>query len=401
MSNELVHTPAKSSKDNDKQNRNQYTRKEVTKKNCKPVDNVVFLKTHKTGSSTILNILQRYSDHRNLSMVLPGLPEANHKLGWPNMFTNKYVFEHEEGRKYNVFANHARFTKQNILNMMKDPKNTKFVTILRDPLYQLESSAAYFGYNKIFNISRLNMTARFLEKTENDRDELWKMTRRPRESMLYLVKNPNAFDLGFRTWIENEESILKAVDTVRKDFNLVMISDYMLESLVLLKDELCWDLEDVTHFTLNKRPKKNRQPITDTPQRREQIRNWSSIDYALFDYYNQTLWHRIAEKGEQFQRDVEKLKTLNKDFREKCIDSGTHYDKSQPWFHILGYKVKEDSKNKDYYELCKQMTRAEIDYNNVLREKQSRKGWITPTKKPKLKKLPSKKKNLSRPRILN
>ena len=47
-------------------------------------------------------------------------------------------------------------------------------------------------------------------------------------------------------------NIAKVIDTVEKEFQLVMISDYMFESLVLLKDELCWDLEDVVYFTLTK-----------------------------------------------------------------------------------------------------------------------------------------------------
>ena len=38
---------------------------------CKPRHKVMFLKTHKTGSSTITNVLNRYADEHNLTIALP------------------------------------------------------------------------------------------------------------------------------------------------------------------------------------------------------------------------------------------------------------------------------------------------------------------------------------------
>ena len=354
------------------------------KRKCKPVENVVFVKTHKTGSSTILNILQRYSEKHNLSMVLPRLPVTNHMLGWPNRFRSTYVFEHEAGRKYNLFANHARFSKQQIQRVMKDPTHTKFVTILREPLHQLESSAVYFKYHRFFNLREENLIENFLKKTVQDRDGLRNLIRRSRFSVLNLVKNPNAFDLGYRTWVEDDVSVSEILGTVKRDMSLVMISDHMLESLVLLKDELCWDLEDVVYFTLNKRPKRFRQDIDDaSATKRAMLRKWSKIDVALFDHFNKTLWEKVRDGGERFRNDVERLKQLNRDLEEKCIDRGVHYDKTQPWFPILGYKIREDTAGTEYHDLCHRMVRPEIVYNNHLRERQSRRGWVASAKKPK------------------
>lgn len=354
-------------------------------KKCKPVENVVFVKTHKTGSSTILNIIQRYSEKSKLPMVLPRLPEKNHMLGWPYRFNSNNVFEHEAGRRYNLFANHARFSKRQIERVMADPVNTKFVTILREPMRQLESSAVYFKYQNLFNISKDNLVENFLKKTARDRDELWKMTRKPKSSILYLIKNPNTFDLGHRTWVDDDAAVSKILDTVKGDMNLVMISDHMLESLVLLKDELCWELEDVVYFTLNKRPKRFRQKIEDdaSSPKRAMLREWNKIDVTLFDHFNATLWRKIRNGGEQFRKDVERLKQMNQDLEKKCLDQGggQSYDKTQPWFPILGYKIRNDTVGTAYHELCKQLIRPEIEYNNHLRELQSRNGWVVPTKK--------------------
>lgn len=361
------------------------TPQEVIKvvRKCKPIQNVVFLKTHKTGSSTILNILQRFSENRNLSMVLPSLPEKNHRLGWPYKFQTRYIFEHQANKKYDIFANHARYQRSTIESIMRDPSKTKFVTILRDPLFQLESSAVYLKFDRLFNISKENLVDAFLTKMERNEQEIWNKTRHPKNPAMYLTKNPNAFDLGFRTWSQDHASVMKIIDTVQKDFQLVMISDYMLESLVLLKDELCWDLKDVVYFTLNKRPKRFRQAVNNISDQRKRVKKWNRIDYELFDHFNQTFWQKVKTKGAQFQKDVEKLRDLNKELEDKCIDHGTHYDKSQPWFPILGYKIKADAIGSTYYELCQQMSRSEIDYNNMLREKQSHLNWKKPNKMKK------------------
>ena len=42
-------------------------------KKCKPVENVIFLKTHKAASSTIINILYRYADRQNKKIALPAV----------------------------------------------------------------------------------------------------------------------------------------------------------------------------------------------------------------------------------------------------------------------------------------------------------------------------------------
>ena len=352
-------------------------------KKCKPVENVVFVKTHKTGSSTILNIIQRYTEKQNLSMVLPRLPVANHMLGWPYRFDSKFVFEHEAGRTYNMFANHARFNKQKVLGIMKDPGRTKFVTILREPMSQLESSAVYFMYNIAYRLPKENLTEHFLNSTVTNHERYWNISRRPRKAMHFLMKNPNAFDLGHRTWVEDEDSVSEIVGAVKKDIDLVMISDRMLESLVLLKDELCWDLEDVVYFTLNKRPKQQRQRVVDTPRNRDLLKNWNNIDYALFREFNRTLLERIEAGGDRFRSDVERLRQLNRDLEEKCIDHGVHYDKSQPWFPILGYKLKNTTMGTKYHALCQSLIRPEIEYNNHMRQRQSRRGWEIPIRSKK------------------
>lgn len=51
-----------------------------------PATHIAYIKTHKTGSSTIWSILINYALNHNLTIALPASKQGN-KLGWPNSFT--------------------------------------------------------------------------------------------------------------------------------------------------------------------------------------------------------------------------------------------------------------------------------------------------------------------------
>lgn len=76
-----------------------------------PVTNIMFLKTHKTASSTVLNILYRFSESHNLSTALPAGSRVH--LGYPWLFVTRYVEGlKQDGRlqhHFNVMCNHLRF----------------------------------------------------------------------------------------------------------------------------------------------------------------------------------------------------------------------------------------------------------------------------------------------------
>ncbi|KAK9401084.1 galactose-3-O-sulfotransferase 2 [Crotalus adamanteus] len=61
---------------------------------CQPITDVMFLKTHKTASSTILNILYRFSEKHNLTIALPYGNEPH--LGYPTSKGKKKKKEVEE-----------------------------------------------------------------------------------------------------------------------------------------------------------------------------------------------------------------------------------------------------------------------------------------------------------------
>lgn len=70
----------------------------------------MFLKTHKTASSTVLNILYRFAEMHNLSVALPA--GSRFHLGYPWLFLARYVEGVEQDgpqRHFNIMCNHLRF----------------------------------------------------------------------------------------------------------------------------------------------------------------------------------------------------------------------------------------------------------------------------------------------------
>ena len=65
--------------------------------------------------------------------------------------------------------------------------------------------------------------------------------------------NSNFWDLGYSNEMTDQAEINSTVAAILKKFDLIMISDYMDESLILLRHELGWNMEDILYFTINKR----------------------------------------------------------------------------------------------------------------------------------------------------
>ncbi|XP_065659230.1 galactose-3-O-sulfotransferase 3 isoform X2 [Hydra vulgaris] len=277
--------------------------------------NVIFLKTHKTGSSTVTNIIQRYAKLHHLKAALP---LCYHRFCYPNKFKEAYLYEHKKGDTYNVIFNHAVFHKENMKKLM-NPQSTKIITIIREPYSQFDSIAQYLNFKKHYNLSgNLPLLDEFFELPEQYLKKILQtVDLRDGEGSFALVKNPNAFDLGFDVWNETDEYIKSVLTSITRDFDLVMIMEYMEESLILLKNELNWKLEDVVFKVHNARTYKENNTIN-VENLRKKILNWSKLDTAIYNQFNKTFWAKVNNSAPNFYEEVDKLKILNYNLVNHC-----------------------------------------------------------------------------------
>lgn len=76
---------------------------------CEPHKSVVMIKTHKSGSSTLQNILLRKAESEDLKVALPrDGPYLKDNLG----FHRDVIYLDDGERKYNILASHMHLSTQ-------------------------------------------------------------------------------------------------------------------------------------------------------------------------------------------------------------------------------------------------------------------------------------------------
>ena len=139
-----------------------------------------------------------------------------------------------------------RFNLSRVQKVM--PKDSLFVSILREPGEVFESSFHYFyeivpSFNKLPQ-NELNSTEIWLNNASKYFDS------EKRTGFWFIAKNHMMYDFGFDPMMENDNRTRAAIEAIDKTFDFIMISNYMDESLVLLADILCWPLADVSSVVL-------------------------------------------------------------------------------------------------------------------------------------------------------
>ena len=312
---------------------------------CKPVKHFIFLKTHKTASTTISNICLRFA---NKQQAVLGLPiEKRWELGGYPAFIDKN-FVTPSLKKYDAMCHHSRFHKLKLDEITHSDK--KIFTILRDPADNFESNFRFFRdypYKEWLGENYLDRFEEFVDFPENfyDSNTPWH----------FRAKNYQAFDLGFdntKDTNDNPDYIRKAVDLLDKNVNLVMITEMINESLLMLRQLLCMDFEDIIYLKLKLSNHDSTSNITGrndnaknkfSQKTRDKIKFWNSFDTELYNHFHFKLKHKIeTEYGlEEMEKDLKILEFRLKEVENHCIEKYEGF-REKPWINRLVLKKPVD-----------------------------------------------------------
>ncbi|XP_001624149.3 galactosylceramide sulfotransferase isoform X2 [Nematostella vectensis] len=318
---------------------------------CKRVDHVLFLKTHKTGSSTLTNLLNRYGNKHELTFALP---QTAYSFNWPHKFRTVYVVP--VYRRPHILCNHARFNKKP-MNILFPKKDTKYLTILRHPVTHFESIFNFMKLWDSLNIKgrdSIEIMDKFLQGNSSFNPEYLssKLTAR-------LLRNPMLFDLGMDyRYFQDLSAVWTYIQTLHKEFDLVLIMEYFDESMVLMKRTFCWDIDDVLYLKLNERRDKDKRNITE--KMKQNILSWSQADMMLYRSFNKTFWKRIENEGPAFYYDLARFRERKKEVFDMCVKSDKHVDQAYSHHYVKGYLLR-DLRGKDR-EFCRSLVRNELNY---------------------------------------
>lgn len=235
------------------------------------------------------------------------------------------------------------------------PEDTVYITILRNPITMFESLYNYYKLEKFYkfkfdllNSDNLTVIPNFSKRFANR-----------------IGLNQMFYDLGFdlkNSKLTDYQPYIKYLDSI---FDLVMIEEYMDESLVLLKNLLCWSIDDVVTFKVNARIKKD--DIGDLATKR--IKKLNQADVQLYDYFLDKFKQKITVLDKKkLEKDVEELKSRRKYWFDECVDT----QNMKPNFkitndlqlNILRFSTKKDNLT------CKFLTSKELELTKLVREHQ-------------------------------
>lgn len=329
-----------------------------------PITNIMFLKTHKTASSTVLNILFRFAEMHNLSVALPA--GSHFHLGYPWLFLARYVEGVEQDgpqRHFNIMCNHLRFNLPEVQKVM--PNDTLYFSILRNPIFQLESSFTYYRGDAPAFRAAPSLDA-FLEAPHTYYNQNLSLRNAYARNLMW-------FDLGFDPNAPVEESYVRArLAEVERRFPLVLIAEHFDESMVLLRRRLRWRLDDVVSFKLNSRSQRTVTRLS--PEGQERAKRWCALDWRLYQHFNRTFWASVrAELGpRRLRSEVARLRARRRELEALCLQDGAPKNKTQiadrglqPFqsgeADILGYNLRQGLDN-DTLRMCRRMVMPELQY---------------------------------------
>ncbi|XP_071549599.1 galactosylceramide sulfotransferase-like isoform X2 [Panulirus ornatus] len=316
---------------------------------CRPTSDIAFLKTHKCASSAIQNILFRYGLRHNLHFALPDF--GNYFGGGLRPFhSGMLVASPWYKLGVNIMAIHTKWDHLEVERVM--PRDTVYLTIVREPADLFESLYVYTNMEKVYN------------KTVEEY-VLSVPAEAPRHHK-YIGYNQMVWDLGMpEPHMNNLTAVQHLVRRAEEQFNLVMVADRMEESLVLMSHLLCWNLTDVLVLKVNARSLKFKRSMS--PEVREVLTHKLASDYLVYDHFVRRFDELVHDFGrERMAGEVARLRLLTDQLTKTCgfvkKESSMMAGAERPSSNMVdGYKAESGNSR------CTQYTRTELSFINLLR----------------------------------
>lgn len=304
--------------------------------------NIYFVKTHKTASSALQNVLIRLADKRNMRVVTNLAKEAQFVI--KNNLNNKIYFIH--GR-------HNRRKAESAF-----PRNRSlYITILRNPVSQLLSSINYF--------KGLENRKDFIVKNiENEK--LMKLMGK-RSKIYCLLGNSASYDLGLVNCAESykgsEESL---IENFKQQFDLVFLTEFFNEGLILLKRYLNLTYRDIVCLSVNQGIK--RKKPKDVQWAQSIVGKVSNADLILYNYFLK----KYQNISLILKDEVNELKKQINLYENKCTNG-----REEKYFYanvpFVGYQLKKNLTD-NLKNFCWKLTITELNFLDYIKKK-SNKIW--------------------------
>ncbi|XP_070552826.1 galactosylceramide sulfotransferase-like [Ptychodera flava] len=325
---------------------------------CFSVERIIYIKTHKTASTTLSSIIQRWGYLNGVNFALP----INGHTFSPTVRFNQMMVKPVPSRHYSILTNHARYYRP---EMEKVVPNALYITILRDPTAQLESA---FGYYKMAQQLRLDKYKNPFAKFMDDPQKY--LTSRRDFHLWTQMRNGQIFDLGLDHRFHDNDTVVDAkIEALSKEFRMVLITEYFDESLLVLKNILCWDMDNILYLSNSIRGRTLHYRMSGDLIKK--TRDWNKADLKLYEHFNSSLWTKIRDYGPNFEKDLAKFRRELELVKQRCIVPNRYRA-------ITDFREERLVLKRGAGSFCKYLWFGDMEYTELIREKQRRQPWLPP-----------------------
>ena len=185
----------------------------------------------------------------------------------------------------------------------------KYFSIIRDPVDLFISMWDYYDFSKAFKMDletfAVNTTMAFKKRT--DRMKKWS------------GYNMMLFDFGLPlASLDNESAVVAKIAQIENNFDLIMVMEQFDESLVLLRELMCWDWDDITYLKLNSQQKSKQSQLS--PDGRAILKMFLKSDYMLYDHFKKRFEETLTRYTGNMEHDLSILQSLNQEIQMDCVE---------------------------------------------------------------------------------
>ncbi|GFR82910.1 galactose-3-O-sulfotransferase 3 [Elysia marginata] len=298
------------------------------------VRQVVFAKVHKAASSTVQNILLRFAIFRDLKVLMGN--QRVHLSDRVSKISNIIPHPGGQDKTFDILCSHVIYDAREIAKYFKE--SAVRVAILREPLHQAVSALAYYSTkwpSKALKAGQQKHPTDPINGFLQHPEDFYNLFTGPTQS---YINNRMSVDLGFglETFEQSKRSMPKIkafLKQVEEQFDLVLISDYFHESMILMKRYLKWSMKDIVFRKNNEAKFKNdsiwRKEIKMTPAISQNFRKWNLVDYELYEHFKPIFLRKIQQEP-MFEEEVTAYKNVLTEVEKYCSTNA----KTQKFYYV-------------------------------------------------------------------
>ncbi|XP_060069956.1 galactose-3-O-sulfotransferase 2-like [Ylistrum balloti] len=283
-----------------------------------PANHIAFLKIHKAASTTVASLFQRYGKENNLVFAIP----RGHG-GGGTALTSRFFFPPPKRGTYDITCGHVPYNREEFSRVL--PNDTLYIGIVREPFSQFRSFVRFFRPKNILSLSGDNPVLRYLSQNESHMEFQRYTVTRVRSKIHDFNMMANEF--GFPESLFQSRDPKQTQIYLRKldeEMDLVLVVEYLDESLVLMRRLLNWDLKYILYISLH--VNKIEDPRLQFGSKEESLyRARSYLDHALYDFFAHKLKEILRRQRVDFYEELAYFKKTRMKFNHFCLyfDSGT------------------------------------------------------------------------------